>query len=585
MADERARQTRSWMETLGGVALFIGIGLVGNGLAFYCLHAGSARGPLIVVAVGLVVVAAALAAMYRRLVWMCRSPSLPLSLIVLAAALLGAAAFGLLSALNARHFRRVHLADRGSGRLDPRTIKILRGLDEPLRIVGTLVPMRSPLEQFNNHIRERANTMLAEYAKQSPQVSFIAFDVSRDPDARERLRKELRLKGELLRDSVVFARGGETRSVEFSQLLAMPTATGKLPTFRGEAVFTGALQALLEGTKTRVYFVKGHGEKLTDDFGEAGAGLSAIASLLRGDNCTVRTIELPEIPDDCHVLVIPGPRTLLPLHEIQAVRQYAKKPGRGLIVLLDPVSKEDPRGSGIEDVLAEYGIVAETQQTILNVVRTLLGRHVSGTVATTQYPARTAGQGQPPRWHPITEDLRQFRTVFEIACPMYVHTRPVAPLQPELQERDPFNYEIIRTPSRAFARRRVRPEDIKGIQPQRNGERRGPFGLAVARGTWRGGPTQGQAPPGRLVAFGDSDFITNAFIQRGTTGNAMLFRNVVAWAAGKEYKVGIPPKPFHAIPRLDLSPEDRAFACWATVVAPPFHVVLLGFFVWWMRRR
>ena len=87
------------------------------------------------------------------------------------------------------------------------------------------------------------------------------------------------------------------------------------------------------------------------------------------------------------------------------------------------------------------------------------------------------------------------------------------------------------------------------------------------------------------MAVGDSDFITNAFVRRGTTGNAMFFRNAVAWAAGKEYKVGIPSKPFHQTPQVDLSAADRAFVCWATVVALPFHVVLLGFLVWWLDRK
>ena len=71
-------------------------------------------------------------------------------------------------------------------------------------------------------------------------------------------------------------------------------------------------------------------------------------------------------------------------------------------------------------------------------------------------------------------------------------------------------------------------------------------GLASARGKWHDQPvpTPMPRPLGRIVVFGDSDFITNAMIQRGTTGNSTLFRNAVTWAAAKEYKTGIRPQPF-----------------------------------------
>jgi len=87
------------------------------------------------------------------------------------------------------------------------------------------------------------------------------------------------------------------------------------------------------------------------------------------------------------------------------------------------------------------------------------------------------------------------------------------------------------------------------------------------------------------VVFGDSDFVTNTYLKQGETGNLALIRSAVAWAAGREYKVGIPPKPLELVRRLDATERDRTLARWATVFAPPFHILLVGLVVWWVRRR
>ncbi len=95
----------------------------------------------------------------------------------------------------------------------------------------------------------------------------------------------------------------------------------------------------------------------------------------------------------------------------------------------------------------------------------------------------------------------------------------------------------------------------------------------------------GPPPPGKLVVFGDSDFITNMYVQRGSVGNPTLFRNSVAWAAGKEYKIGIPPKPLQQEDILEMPGDKAIVAKWATVFAPPFHILVLGLVIWWIRRR
>ncbi len=569
---------RSHRATVAGLLIFAGLVLAGNGLALWVASPLAPRGALSLVGAGVVLLLLAAGLMRREWVRGFTSPSFPALGRVIVAGLLGVGVFGVLSSVNARHFWRVHLAETGRGGLTARTRNVLGRLDGPLRVVAALPEQESPLEQLSNRVRQRARELLEEYAKQSRHVSVVSLDPGAEPELAERLEEELAVRGDIRPDTVVFSYAGRARVVELRQFLAPPKARGEQPQFRGEAVLTAVVQALIEGEPTRVYFVTGHGEKLIEDFDEAGPGLSKIGGLLRQDNCTVQTTELPEIPDDCDVLVIPGPRTLLPLHEIQAVREYARREDAGLIILLDPVTPDEPRGSGLEDILLDYGIVADTERTVLTVTRGLLGKtRVSAQVATAQYPPAAAGQGGAPQWHPITDELRQFRVVFDGACPVSGGDGS------RRREKGPFTVELVRTSRRAFARRGLHPEQVEGIQPPPEAQRGGPFGLAAARGPWPG--ASGDRPSERVVVFGDSDFVTNAYVRAGGSANAALFRNAVAWAAGQGYKTGIPPQPFGKRRELDLTPRQRAWAFWATVFTPPFHAVLIGFLVWWLRRR
>ena len=573
---------RPAVETSGALLLVAGIVLLGNGVAFHALSPTWGRGAAVAMAAGLALVLLALAALHRRVVRSCTSPSFALALIVVAAGLLGALAFALLSYLNVRHFGRVHLADRGSYRLDPDTLNVLRRLDAPLRILSAMVENPSPRsfsQRFNNHVRRRAADMLSEYARQSVRVTHTPINPHARTDELDRLRREL--KGEVLRDSVIFLYEGKKKVIEFGELVDVPRTRGEQPTFKGEALFTGALQALIAGRKTRVCFVRGHGEKLIDDYDEGGPGLSAIATALRGDNCLVRAISLPDVPDDCDVLVIPGPDRLMPLPDLEAVRGFLRRENVGLVALLDPVAGDDTRGSGIEDVLGEHGIVVDTTQTIVDLVPVLFGRRPSGTLPLSSYPPGKIGLHKPPKPHPITRDMKRYQTVVDLACPIYLPKPP--PGRPPGS--DPYVVEFLRTSPQAFVRAGVTRETIATLTPRRHTETRGPFTVGLARGRWHDQPLPTPPPRARIVAFGDSDFVTNAFIARGTTGNAMLFRAAVAWAAGVDYKATIKAKPFEQRRRLDMTAEEKSFARWACVVAPPFHVVLIGIIVWWIRRR
>ncbi|NQT87432.1 Gldg family protein, partial [bacterium] len=402
------------------------------------------------------------------------------------------------------------------------------------------------------------NLLLDEYASHSPQVQFVRLDPHTDPDARERFEEELDMN--LHADTVTFDGSSGRRVVPLGSLIATSPAGNEPETFRGEEVFSSTLQALAEGSATVVGFVTGHGERLTEDFGER-TGLSIIVELLEGDNCTVRDIVLPEVPEDCNMLVVAGPRRPFLPQELAALQRWLRDGRGGLILLLDPVGPAG-QASGLEPLLQSQGIRAATDLTIVQMTRGFRGAVPRAQVVTTQHGPGGAQQ------HPVTEEMRGLRTAYDKACPVLSVERG--------RKGDPV-IELVRTSADAWAKAGLDPTDPTRLRPDPARDKRGPFPLAVAREGENGG---------RMVVVGDSDFVTNRFLRQGALGNATLFRNAVAWAAGKEYKVGIAATRFGKVDGIDnLTRSKRALTWWATVFAPPFHIVLIGLIVWWARRR
>ena len=581
---------RGVIEVSGAVALVLGIVFLGNALTFFLL--GTSGGPVAALVVGLLLIELALAAEHRHVIRICTSPSFPMTMIVVAAGVLGLLALALVSIINLRHYRRIDLTDRGMYTLDQQTVNILKGMKRPLRIIGAMVQNPNPrtgMEQFNNVIRSRADEMLSEYGNQSRLVEYTPLDFYADPEARAKLEDQYKI--EILRDSVVFVYEGEdkkhkTKVVAFNELVTRPPMPSIPPQFKGEEVFTSALQSLVEGKTSKVYFVVGHGEKDIDEFDRDG--LSDLAGAVRNDNCDVKTCELPEVPDDCDVLVIAGPKKPLLPAEVQAVRKHVTESGGSLVVLLDP-AVGDTAKSGLEALLAEQGIEVHSDETIVDVSRLeilpgVFGAGPSVTVSTTDYPKGRAAMWPAP--HPITRDMKKIRTAYYMACPVSSAMRP----GPRGPQGDPYNVDLVKTSPRARAKTDFDPSAMERADADRGSDKPGPFSIAVARGKWMEQEPpmpmpMGMTPRGRLVVFGDSDFVTNMFLKQGSTGNLALFRNCIAWIAGKEYKIGIPPKPLQQDRRLDLTNEEKNFARWATVVVPPFHILLIGVVVWWIRRR
>jgi hypothetical protein len=85
---------------------------------------------------------------------------------------------------------------------------------------------------------------------------------------------------------------------------------------------------------------------------------------------------------------------------------------------------------------------------------------------------------------------------------------------------------------------------------------------------------------GKLIVFGDSDFLSNMQIK--SAGNLTLLENCFSWMGERSKVLGIPSKNPHSL-SLILNRRQMIGIFFGAVCAPPLLIAILGFFV--ARRR
>jgi len=442
--------------------------------------------------------------------------------------------------LSTRQNKRWDLTENQQFTLSDQTVKLLQGLTSPVKFVVF----------DRNTAFDRFRTRLTNYEYNSKQVTSEYIDPDQSPvQAKE---YEIQQYG-----TVVVEYMGRKERI----------------TTDAEQDITNALIKVLNPSTKKVYFLSGHGEK--DTAVSDRVGYSTMADALKRDNYEFDKLILAqtnEIPADATVLVLAGPRTDLLEQEVPVLSAYLSKGGK-LLVLMDP--PEDlkapapmPRLTGL---LAEWGIQATE-----SVVVDLSGRTSVATVpvAAPPYPN-----------HAITERF-DLVTMFPLVRAMTPTATP-----PDGRTAQPF----LQTHQRSWAETTMSQlETPDALAPEtEKGDTAGPvtIGVAVAVPTKAPEPAaEPDAPPAdppaampetRVVAVGDSDFASNAYV--GVEGNRDLFMNTVSWLAQQESLISIRPREASER-RLTLSPAQITMMFWLSIVLVPAAVLGTGVYSWWRRR-
>ena len=89
-------------------------------------------------------------------------------------------------------------------------------------------------------------------------------------------------------------------------------------------------------------------------------------------------------------------------------------------------------------------------------------------------------------------------------------------------------------------------------------------------------------PGGRLVVIGSGDIFSNRRLT--DQGSQIMSINAVNWAVDRDTQLHIPPRPIERF-QLSLSEEELAKLRLGLLFLLPGSAALLGFIVYWTRRR
>jgi ABC-type uncharacterized transport system involved in gliding motility auxiliary subunit len=462
--------------------------------------------------------------------------------IVLAVALVG-----MVNWLGYRHYVRGDWTSSKIYSLSQKTLNVLKGVTKDVRVVVLMTPT-TPLFGETKELLDR-------YQAACPKLKVEYIDPERDPLRTKALAQEF---GVSAANTVVFASGDRKKYVTSDQLadydysgVQMGQAP-KLKGFKGEEQFTSAILGVVSTKVPKVYFVTGHGERDPDGFG--GDGMSQFKEMLTRDNLDVQKTNLlaGSVPPDCDLLVIAGPRAPYTDAEKAALKAYLDKGGRAF-VLLDPVLAAQQRPSGLEDLLKAYGVEVQ-DDLVIDPARRLPFFDLSA-VYVTDF-----------RSHPVVNGLQGLAVLLPVARSVTTVTAPGA-----------TSTILLTTSDKGWGETNL-AQLVKTGQAQKDAnDIAGPVSLGVAAQS-----DKDKGSGWRLVAFGNSAFLTNA--QIANAGNANLGLNAVNWLARQEEALGIAPRSPEQV-QLFLSATQMRNVFLISLVGLPGLAIVLGVAVWWRRRR
>ncbi len=379
---------------------------------------------------------------------------------------------------------------------------------------------------------QRARDLLERYNNLSPRLSVEYIDPDKKPQVAK--AEQVRTYG------TIFVQAGLKR--EEAKSLT-------------EEEITGALIRALKGGDRHVCFVSGSGEHSLDDTGRSG--YSSLKEVLERNNYKARAISLlekPEVPGDCTILAVGGPRFDYVQPAVDAIQRYVEGGGSALL-LLDPPTRlgneEVSENAALAKLLESWGVVLNKDLALdTSGIGQIFG--LSEVV-----PLVTSYES-----HAIVREMKEVATAFPIARTLETKSSEKASVE-----------KLFSTSANSYATTTLNSAEIR-INPGK--DKKGPLALGAA-----GTMASGKDNRGRFVVVGSSGWLANNIFR--FNGNRDLFLNMMNWLSADEDLISIRPKEPEDR-RLQLTVAQMRTVFYTSVVLFPLAVVAGGIVVWWRRR-
>ena len=323
-----------------------------------------------------------------------------------------------------------------------------------------------------------------------------------------------------------------------------------------EEEVSGALIRALKGGERTACFVLGSGEHDLDDTGRNG--YSDLKTLIEKSNYktqTVKLLEKPEIPKECTIVVVGGPRRDYIKPEVDALKKYVEQDGGRALFMLDPplrfAKQEVDENKPLTDLLADWGVTLDKDLVLdTSGVGELFNMGP-------EVPLVTGYEN-----HAIVREMKNIPTGFPIARSLDAKSGSKTDVE-----------KLFSTTENSFATNNLASATIK---PGKD-DKKGPLVLGAA-GKFHTGT---DATNGMFVVVGSSSWAANSFLR--FNGNRDLFLNMLNWLSSDEDLISIRPKEPEDR-RLNMSRRQSTMVFYSTVIMIPLVIVMAGLSVWWRRR-
>lgn len=312
---------------------------------------------------------------------------------------------------------------------------------------------------------------------------------------------------------------------------------------------TNALIKLKRDRKKVIYLTTGHGER--DISGKENQGLSQLGSALKRDDYEVHALLLmrrQQVPGNADLLIAAGPRKRFLREELEIIQKYLGNGGSMLITL-------EPGGNaGLDGLLDEYGIVLD-DGIIIDTISTILGSDYTVPVVNTY--------GDVPA-------LRGFAyaTVFPTSRSLMIRQEHTENLKVDW---------LARTSDQSWSELDFITLIDEGEADRGPEEVHGPLNVAVLARDQVGADLRSS-----LMVFGDTDFLTNAYLN--VSGNKDLTLNCINMLLNESHLITIDTNIARDRPFI-LTPDQTIIVFWVPVVVVPCLILCAALVVFWVRRR
>jgi ABC-type uncharacterized transport system involved in gliding motility auxiliary subunit len=324
-----------------------------------------------------------------------------------------------------------------------------------------------------------------------------------------------------------------------------------------EEEVTGALIRLLKGTSRTICFVQGSGERSIED-SSRGGGYAQVKALIEKSaykTLAISLLEKNEIPAECTVVVVAGPRFDYPAPIAQTLQAFVEKGGSGMFLLDPPLQlgqekvAENPE---LAKVLAGWGVTLNRDL----VIDTSRAGQLFGLSEATPLVAEYES-------HPIVREMERVATAFPLVRSLTAKSEGKATTQ-----------ELFKTLKTSFATKKL---DKAEIEPDPANDKAGPLAVAAAGSVSTDKPNT----KGRFVVVGSSMWPSNSILR--FQGNSDLFLNMVNWLTQDEDLISIRPKDPDNRP-LQVTAAQMLTIRTVSQFLLPLAAIAGGLFVWWKRR-